>query len=146
MKYNKLIDKFIIVILILQVLMLVGLIFDVWYLAYYPIPLFAGTLIVICLLNNQIKWKGAIPATLSFSVILIALFIWAGIKMNTNEMGFGGLTHSMSVLFYVIWPFLTFFAPLFYAFIYEKALREVKQSPKTSLQDSQDEGGVPPSI
>lgn len=124
MEYNKWVDKFIVIVLLLQLLMLVGLVFDIWYLAYYPIPLFAGILMAICLFNKQINWKKALPACLAFFIILIALFVWAGIGMNSNKMGFGGLTHSVSVLFYVMWPFLTFFAPLLYAYIYEKVLKE----------------------
>jgi hypothetical protein len=117
---HKVIDTIVFCILVLLILMLVGLVFDIWYIAYYPIPLLAAALVLM----SVNKWKGVLPSFIIFFGILLFLFIWAGIGMTSQGNGFGGLSLSVGVFFYLIWPFISIFSGLFYAYVYEKTSKE----------------------
>lgn len=118
------VDGMIIVIAVLLSAMLVGMLFNVWYLAFFSIPILATALMGLGTLNRENEWGPTLPWVAGFGVISVGLFVWAGIGVISSQSpGFGGLTVAAGVLVYIAWPVLTLASGLLYALLYNQWLR-----------------------
>lgn len=131
------VDGMILVIAILLAAMLIGMLFDVWYLAFFSIPILATALMGLGTLNRENKWGPTLPWVAGFGVISIGLFVWAGVGViSAQTPGFGGLTVAAGVLVYIAWPVLTLASGLLYALLYNQWLRrDVKEETNLSSQE-----------
>lgn len=118
------VDGMIIAIAVLLSAMLIGMLFNVWYLAFFSIPILATALMGLGTLNRENEWGPTLPWIVGFGVISIGLFVWAGIGVISSQTpGFGGLTVPAGVLVYIAWPVLTLASGLLYALLYNQWLR-----------------------
>lgn len=121
MKVDK-IDAIVLSCGLLFGLLFIGMLTDVWQLAFYPIPLLAMVLIALGSLNKANKWGGALLPLVVYGLILVALFAWMGVTMF-DDSRLGGMQTPLGILYYVIWPFITIFSGLLYALVYSTWLK-----------------------
>ena len=121
MKHNRT-DTIVLIVGALFGLMTLGLVFDIWQLALLSIPVTSTVLIALGCLNRKDEWGPSLRPVLVFGAILTALFFWAGVTMF-DDGRLGGLQTPVGVVYYVIWPFITVFSGLLYAFVYGIWLR-----------------------
>lgn len=130
------VDALMPIVAVLLAAMLVGMVLDVWQLAWFPIPLLATVFIAFGCMNREDRWGPTKPWLLGFGVVALALFVWAGAGMMSQSPTFGGLSLAMGVTLYVIWP-ATIAATFLYAYLYSRWLsRDVRED--TSLGESAD--------
>jgi len=105
LKFNK-IDIYINIIALIFIMMLIGMLFNIWQLVFYTIPLLS---IVLMYLGetDEIKRLFSMITLLSFSVITMTVFIWAGSGMTRLDATFGGFSVGSGVFIYIIWPLMT---------------------------------------
>lgn len=136
MKIDR-VDGMIIAIAILLSAMLIGMLFNVWYLAFFSIPILATALMGLGTLNRDNRWGPTLPWVVGFGVISIGLFVWAGVGVASDQTpGFGGLTVAAGVMVYIAWPVLTLVSGLLYALLYNQWLRrDVKEETDLPVQE-----------
>lgn len=128
------VDTMIPIIAVLLAAMLVGITFNVWQLAWFALPVLATVLVALGCLNREDEWGPTKPWIIGSGVVFLALFVWAGTAMTSQEPTFGGLSAAMGVALYVIWP-VTLIAAFLYAHLYRKWLSaDVRE--ETSLGES----------
>jgi hypothetical protein len=103
-------------------LLTIGMTFDIWQLAWLPIPILSVVMIALGCLDRYGRWGASLPPVLIFGVVLTSLFVWAGLVLFDSGR-FGGLQSGIGVVYYVIWPFVTVFSGLLYAVVYARWLR-----------------------
>jgi hypothetical protein len=103
-------------------LLLIGMLFDVWQLAFYPIPPLAVVLLALGSLNKRDEWGPTMLPVALFGGVLTALWIWMGLTMF-DEGRLGGMQTALGVLYYFIWPFITVFSGVLYALVYSSWLK-----------------------
>lgn len=105
-------------IAICLVLMLVGMLFDVPGLIFYPVP----ALFLIFLLMGGINLEGqlrkVVPGLIRYAVIFGGLFI-AMVAFRDDATLILGLPISSAILMYLIWPFTTLTSGVLYAWVYQ---------------------------
>lgn len=125
------------VIAICMLSMLVGMLFDVPGLIFYPVP----ALFLIFLLMGGVNLEGrlgkVLPGLIAYAVIFGGLFIAMGILQNDTTLVFG-LPVSTAILVYLIWPFTTLTSGALYAWVYQTWLS------KSHLDDTNDAGDHQP--
>lgn len=109
------------VIAVLLATMLVGMVFDVWQLAWFAMPILATVLLALGCLDRQERWGPTKPWIIGFGVLSSALFAWAATGMASQEPSFGGLSHAMGITLYIIWPG-TVASGFLYAYLYRRWL------------------------
>lgn len=101
-----------------MLLMLVGMLFDVPGLIFYPVP----ALFLIFLLMGGINLEGrlskVLPGLISYAVIFGGLFIAMGLLQDDTTLVLG-LPISTAILVYLIWPFTTLTSGALYAWVYQ---------------------------
>lgn len=122
MKQNK-VDMLVLASAILLLVMLVGMVFDIWPFVFFTIPILSAVLLGLGALNVQEKWGPLVPWIVGFGIVSTVLFIWAGMGMLDQEQSFGGLSLSAGVLVYVIWPLSSLTLGLLYAYMFKKWLK-----------------------
>lgn len=96
----------------------VGMVFDIWQAVYYSIPVFVALFMLIGSLNARNEWsRRHLLPVVAFSAVLGALFVAAGVLVNSSAM-LGGLPASTGIFLYVVWPLTVVGAPLVYAYVY----------------------------
>lgn len=131
------IDKVEIIVPIIAImcgLMLAGLVTNIWPLVFAPIPIMAMALIFLGSLNSEGNWGPTLPVLSVYGVILVAIFVWIGVSMNSSAL-FGGMQMAMGVIYYVLWPFITVTAGFLYAWVYSRWLsRDVALETPATVQ------------
>lgn len=112
---------------LLFALLTAGMLFDVWQLAFLPIPVLSVALIALGCLNRDEEWGPSLGPVLVFGAILTGSFFWAGVTMFDGGR-LGGLQTPVGIVYYLIWPFITVFSGLLYALVYGMWLRRDVES------------------
>ncbi len=127
------VDRLMPVIAVLLTMMLVGMVFDVWQLAWFAIPILSTVLLALGCLDRRERWGPTKPWIIGFGVLSIALFAWAATGMSSQEPSFGGLSPALGVILYIIWPG-TIASGFLYAYLYRRWL-VIDIRKETSLEE-----------
>lgn len=95
-----------------------GMLLDIWQAVYYAVPALVAVFMLIGSLNARNEWSAHhLRPVLGFSVVLLALFLAAGLTLESSAT-WGGLPVSSAIFLYVMWPVTVVGAPLVYAYVY----------------------------
>lgn len=139
MNFDK-VDTLVSTTAILLLVTLIGMIFDIWYLVFFPMPVLITVLLALGSLNKEDQFGPVLKWLIGFGAISSALFVWAGTGMFSQEPRFGGLTVAAGVILYVMWPLFALVSGPLYAYVYKVWLsRDVREiTPPTDEVGSQD--------
>lgn len=118
------VDRLVAIFFVITTLSVVGMIFDLWQLVYYSIPLVTVLLMLMGALNRRDEWSGpAVVPAAAFGGLLLVLFALGDVLLNTDAL-MGGLPAATGVFVYVIWPVTTVAGGALFAWVYHKWLRQ----------------------
>jgi sodium/proline symporter len=117
------IDRMVAVCFVAMLVALVGMLFDVWRLVYYAIPVLTVLFMLMGALDKRDEWRASVVAPVAaFGGVLLVLFAIADAVLYTDVM-FGGLPAATGTFLYVIWPVATVGGSLLFAWVYQAWLR-----------------------
>jgi len=105
-----------------------GMLLDIWQAVYYAVPALVAVFMLIGSLNARNEWSARhLRPVLAFSVVLLGLFLAAGLSLESST-SWAGLPVSSAIFLYVMWPLTVVGTPLVYAYVYTGWLsREVDE-------------------
>lgn len=106
------------VIAISMALMLVGMLFDIPGLIFYPVPVLFLIFLLMGGVNLEGQLKKVLPGLVTYAVIFGGLFIAMVVLQDDTSLVLG-LPISTAILVYLIWPFTTLTSGALYAWVYQ---------------------------
>ncbi|MDT0300901.1 sodium:solute symporter family protein [Streptomonospora wellingtoniae] len=107
-----------------------GMLFDLWFLVYYAVPVLAAVFMLMGSLNRRDLWsRPMVGQVAAFGAALVVLFAVAHVTLDGTGT-LGGLPTSTAIFLYVVWPVTAVVAPLLYTTLYRTWLRhDLEESP-----------------
>ena len=115
-------DQLVIAVSAIAALMLAGMLFDLWWLIFYPIPALILVFMLLGGTNRSGSFRGVRSGITAYCAVLLALFVPMGALQGADLQMFG-LQFSMGLMLYVVWPFTVLTSGLLYAWVYSSWLR-----------------------
>lgn len=106
------------VIAVCMGLMLIGMLFDVPGLIFYPVPVLLLIFLLMGGINLEGQIKKVLPGLVAYAVIFGGLFTTMGLLQDDTSLVLG-LPISSAILVYLIWPFTTLTSGALYAWVYQ---------------------------
>lgn len=116
-KHHQAVHQLVLAATGVSVLMLLGMVFDVWWLIFYPIPVLIMIFMLLGSTNRAGSFRGVMPGILAYCAVLLLLFVPMGFLQNADLRLFG-LQISMGLMLYVVWPFTVLTSGALYAWVY----------------------------
>lgn len=106
------------VIAVCMLLMLIGMLFDVPGLIFYPVPVLFLIFLLMGGINLEGRLSKVLPGLIAYAVIFGGLFIGMGLMQDDTSLVLG-LPISTAILVYLIWPLTTLTSGALYAWVYQ---------------------------
>lgn len=110
---QKKIDIFIALVFLVFVVCLIGMLLNVWYLVFIPIPIAYVLFLMLSVIESL---KANMKIIMIFSTLMVLIFLFIGIGATDTNPTFWGFSLGAGVIVYILWPFATI-SGLIYAFI-----------------------------
>lgn len=114
-------DRLVLAVTGIATLMLLGMVFNLWWLIFYPIPALILVFMLLGGTNRAGSYRGVRTGIAAYCAVLLLLFVPMGALQNADMQMFG-LQFSMGLMLYVVWPFTVLTSGLLYAWVYSSWL------------------------
>lgn len=108
-----------------MLLMLIGMLFDVPGLIFYPVPVLFTIFLLLGGINLEGQLRKVVPGLVAYAVIFGSLFVLM-VALRDDPTLILGLPISSAILVYIIWPFTTLTSGALYAWVYQTWLSKSK--------------------
>lgn len=122
-----------------MVLMLIGMLFDIPALIFYPVPVLFLIFLLLGGINLEGQLRKVVPGLIVYAGVFGGLFI-AMVALRDDATLVLGLPVSTAILVYLIWPFTTLTSGVLYAWVYQTWLAKSNLDATETAREPQSTG------